>query len=100
MKTDLSRLDFFPSPFFFVGKVEFSSGVQAELTEEEIVSALRRHTNRDFGFVSWEHFKGNLELIAEHRGIITSIYKNTAGNRFRIVTHLDDFEPTTRIFME
>jgi hypothetical protein len=100
MNNDLSlqSLDSFPCRFFLVGKVEVTPDVRKLLTDDEIIGALKRHTQCDFGEVSWQHYNGNLQLIAESRGIITSVYRCSAGKQFRITTHLDDFDPRTRIF--
>ncbi len=101
MNDDPSKrcLDSFPCPFFYVGKVEITPVARKLLADDEIIGALKRHTHCDFGQVSWAHFNGNLQLIAESHGVITSIYASLAGGQFRITTHLDEFEPRTRIFI-
>lgn len=101
MNTDLSThcFDNFPCRSFSVGKVEIGVAARGLLADDEITEFLNRHTHCDFGLVSWNHFNGNIQLIAELRGVITSIYKNSAGVEFRVATHLDEFNPFTRIFI-
>lgn len=93
-----SRLDCFPCSFFQVGRVDVAPVALKLLIDDEIISAFKRHTHCDFGQVSWMHHTGNLELIAESRGVITSIYTSLAGGKLYIVTHLDEFDPHTRVF--
>lgn len=89
----------FPCSFFCVGGVTITPAARNLLSDEEIATALTRHTHQDFGEVSWEHCSGNLELIAESRGTITSIYTSLAGTQFYVMTRLDEFEPLTRILI-
>jgi hypothetical protein len=92
-------LDFFPSPFFDIGKVKIIPSAGKSLTESEIVTALTRHASCDFGEVIWEHHNGNLVNIEEAHGMLTSYYRNSAGEKFHVITSLDEFDPQTTIGM-
>jgi hypothetical protein len=94
-----TQFDSFPCSFFFVGKVEIKPDARELLSDEEIIAALNRHTRRDFGDIAYDHHVGNIENIAESRGVVTSIYRNRADVKFYITTWLDDFDPHTCILI-
>ncbi len=92
--------DFFPCLFFSIGKVKINKNIRSKLTDGEIIAALKRHANRDFGNVSWEHHHENLISITEaSEGVVESIYPASNGAVLHITTMLDDFNPRTTIMM-
>lgn len=82
---------------FQLGEVKIAGYARQILSDDEIADALRRHCNCDFGEVTWNHHIGNLCLIAESHGTITSIYISRSGEQFCVMTWLDDFDPHTRV---
>jgi hypothetical protein len=79
--------------------MEITGHALQQLFDDQITAALSRHVECDFGEVSYQHHLGNLESIAESRGIITSVYSNRRHIKFYIMTWLDDFDPRTCILI-
>jgi hypothetical protein len=74
---------------FDCGKVEVSSEVAAAVPETEIVHALKRHLNMDFGDQSAERNFENFCAISFCRGKARSEYTSETGQRFVIETDFD-----------
>lgn len=80
-----------------IGEVEITPIARRILTDDDIKVALTRHSRCDFGEVPWGHHNENLVCIEETRGSVTSHYTSQVGEKFCIVTRIDEFDPKTTI---
>lgn len=93
----IKHLDNFPSSYMDIGEVEITPAARKILTDDDVKTALTRHSSCDFGEVSLEHHNGNLVFIEEVRGNVSSNYTSCAGEKFCIITRIDEFDPKTTI---
>lgn len=82
---------------FDLGTVTITPKALNRLESKEIVDALQRHCECNFGDVPYETYIAFLSMIAEHRGSVVSVNTSSNGFKFAIRTRLDEFEPLTII---
>ncbi|GEM_PF-7123685 len=80
---------------FHIGPIRITPRARKVLTDREMNKALARHAKCDFGEVTYDHHRGNLQMIAEKRGVVVSVYTGESRYQFCIRTSLDDFNPQT-----
>lgn len=78
----------FCSGKFPLGQVVATPGVMEATTDEERISAIRRHLNGDWGEVGPEDWQSNNEAL-ESRSRLLSAYTNARGVKFWIITEYD-----------
>ena len=76
------------TPRFSLGQLVMTPGVQATLSREDIVAAIRRHVTGDWGEVD-EHDRRENELSVKEGFRILSAYTSSAGERFWVITEAD-----------
>jgi hypothetical protein len=84
-------------PYFYLGQVTVNQSSDERFDKSELVTLLARHTQCDFGEVTWEQYRGNLQLIEDNIGVITSFYNIGKRKRVEILTEINDFKPSTLI---
>jgi hypothetical protein len=99
MRYEIKPEDLPISPRFLLGVVKVDTTNDILSVKEFVFHALRRHCNCDFGAVTFEHHCGNLEIISQQEGVITSEYPSP-DIKISVVTRLDDFDPTTLIYVD
>ncbi|MFW5962430.1 MAG: hypothetical protein ACOCQR_02335 [bacterium] len=73
---------------FDLGRVVITRGAEAELSEEDVDSGIRRHAMGDWGDVVEDDAKMNDEAL-KHEGRIMSVYHSEDGVKFWIITEWD-----------
>lgn len=75
----------FPVP---LGSVVATAGAVATLTQDDIVTALRRHASGDWGNVPPEDRTANDESMRSGTRLL-SAYRSAAGTEFWVITEAD-----------
>ena len=73
---------------FETGQLVYTCGVIREISEVEVAVAFNRHRQGDWGLVCEEDRLEN-ELSLEHHYRLMSVYENSEGKRFWIITEAD-----------
>jgi len=89
--------DNFPSSYMVIGEIEITPIARRILTDNDIKTALTRHSLCDFGEVPWGYHNENLVCIEKTHGSVTSNYTSQTGEKFCIITRIDEFDPKTTI---
>lgn len=76
------------SPTLELGNVYATPGVLEKVTQEDIIKAIARHKNCDWGEVCKEDWKEN-DLSLDMGFRILSEYTSNGGVRFRVITEAD-----------
>ncbi len=76
------------APRFSLGQLVITPGVQALLTADEILAAVRRHAAGDWGELDYDDRLEN-ELSVREGFRILSAYKSPSGERFWVITEAD-----------
>jgi hypothetical protein len=99
MKLDLTRKPEMPSLAhikFFPGKIMIASAALKLLSAEDIRRALNAHVNGDWGDLGKEDCEENNQALERGRRIL-SVYHNSNGIRFWIITEAD--RSVTNVFL-
>ncbi len=83
----------FVFPRFDIGQLSITPGADREIDRNEIDFALSRHKCGDWGLVSDEDRLEN-EFSLEHQFRLLSIYEDSNGKRFWILTEADRSKTT------
>lgn len=73
---------------FPLGKTVATRGALAQLTSDDILSALRRHIVGDWGELDRSDKAANENALA-HEGRLFSVYRSASGIRFYVITEWD-----------
>ncbi len=85
--------DNFPQRRFEPGQLGMTQGVAAALTQDEVMTALRRHLSGDWGDVDEHDWQEN-ELSLREGFRLLSAYHTGAGVKFWIITEADRSQTT------
>ena len=77
-----------PNPKFWLGKFYMTSEASRALDMEDVLVALRRHHNGDWGDVCADDREAN-ETALKIGGLLLSVYHDRKGVKFWIVTEAD-----------
>jgi hypothetical protein len=77
-----------PMVKFWPGNLYFTAAVDRELVREDIITALERHGNGDWGDVCPEDREANETALATG-GRLFSVYHDRRGVKFWIITEAD-----------
>jgi hypothetical protein len=83
MLTELSVL-----PRFRLGNVLATPNVISEVTRDEILQALNRHSRGDWGEVGGEDRKANEDALQSEERLL-SVYTSSSGTKFWVITAAD-----------
>jgi hypothetical protein len=83
---------------FPLGNIYVTRGVQEGIPMEDILSAICRHANGDWGLVGKEDWEANEQALA-HGTRLLSAYKMQTGKRVWVITE-SDRSATTVLFPE
>jgi hypothetical protein len=83
----------FPERRFQPGPLSMTPGARDALTQEEIMTALRRHLSGDWGEVDEHDWQEN-ELSLREGFRLLSAYHTQAGRKFWILTEADRSQTT------
>lgn len=73
---------------FELGSIGMTPGVQSEIVTQEIINAIRRHAQCDWGDVDNEDAKAN-EWSLENDARLLSVYRSSTRVKFYIITEAD-----------
>ena len=76
------------APKFKLGQTVATQGALAELAQDDILSALRRHAGGDWGDLCEEDKKANDSALADE-GRLFSAYHSASGVKFYVITEWD-----------
>lgn len=73
---------------FSLGRLVATTNLTAVISPQEVFASLQRHADCDWGDVSDEDRESNEEALV-HGSRLMSVYSNTAGQAFWIITEWD-----------
>lgn len=73
---------------FSLGRILATPGVLEAIPQREIITALTRHTQGDWGTLDPEDWQANNQAVS-HGGRVLSAYSSTEGRKFWIITEWD-----------
>lgn len=73
---------------FQLGQTLITQGARDEITETDVILALRRHASGDWGELSDEDKEANERALTEEARILSS-YRDKSGTKFWIITEAD-----------
>ncbi|MGN0273284.1 MAG: hypothetical protein ACI4DT_00665 [Chordicoccus sp.] len=73
---------------FRIGQLTITPGARDQLSPDDIVTAVQRHANCDWGDLCKEDKKQN-DLALKNGGRLFSAYHSTDGTKFWIITEAD-----------
>jgi len=73
---------------FPLGQLVMTPGVRDGIPPSELLRALRRHANGDWGDMCLEDRQAN-DLAVKHGGRLVSSFMSTAGTKFWVITESD-----------
>ncbi len=74
--------------FVSLGQIVITRGANADLQNEDVLSALQRHSRGDWGDVDNEDWESNDEALKNGARLLSS-YKSSNGVKFWIITEWD-----------
>lgn len=76
------------STHFRIGQLLMTPGVMDQISHDEILSAVQRHANCDWGNLCKEDKKQN-DLALKNGGRLFSAYRTSQGIKFWVITEAD-----------